>query len=129
MHNLGRLPRCIIIMIDFMVLSISFLFTFLLFKGIGINYLSTNHSGILIFSFFETNLFFFWLFRTQSGIIRHSSNIDVVKRLFLEMSVLIVFFIGNFLIKVFFNHKAFLNTALFNNIVLFFVGCFYTVSS
>ncbi|MFV8270517.1 polysaccharide biosynthesis protein [Flavobacterium sp. GT2N3] len=124
MHNLGYLPRWIIVMIDFMVLAISFLFTFLIFKGIGMNYISANHSGILIFSFFGTNLFFFWLFRTYSGIIRHSSNIDAVKLLFSQMSVLIVFLIGNFLIEVFFNQKAFLNTALFINIVLSFCGLF-----
>ncbi|MGO4905999.1 polysaccharide biosynthesis protein [Flavobacterium sp. W20_MBD1_R3] len=124
MHNLAYLPRWIIVMIDFMVLTTSFIFTFLIFKGIGMNYIITTHSVILLFSFFGTNLFFFWLFRTYSGIIRHSSNIDAVKLLFSQMSVLIIFFIGNFLFEVFFKEKAFLNTALFINLVLSFCGLF-----
>ncbi|RTY86072.1 polysaccharide biosynthesis protein [Flavobacterium sp. RSP15] len=124
MHNLGYLPRWIIILIDLMVLSTSFVFTFLIFKGTGMDYIITDHSTILIAGFFATNLFFFWLFRTYSGIIRHSSNIDAVKLLFSQISVLIIFFIFNFLFEIFFKQKAFLNTALFINIVLSFCGLF-----
>ncbi|RTY74244.1 polysaccharide biosynthesis protein [Flavobacterium sp. GSP27] len=124
MHNLGYLPRWIIVLIDLMVLTTSFVFTFLIFKGTGMDYIITDHSTILIAGFFATNLFFFWLFRTYSGIIRHSSNIDAVKLLFSQMSVLIVFFIFNFLFQIFFKQKAFLNTALFINIVLSFCGLF-----
>jgi FlaA1/EpsC-like NDP-sugar epimerase len=107
-----------------MVLTTSFVFTFMIFKGIGMNYIITKHTLLLLLCFFGTNLFFFWLFRTYSGIIRHSSNIDAVKLLFSQLSVLIVFFIGNFLVEVFFEQKVFLNTALFINIVLSFCGLF-----
>ena len=128
-HNLSYLPRWIIILIDFSILLLAFFFTLMIFDGTQLDYIVTPHSFVFVSFLFSVNVFFFWLFRTYAGIIRHSSNIDVVKRLFLEMSVLIVFFIGILLIKVFFDHKAFLNTALFINIVLFFVGCFFTVSS
>jgi FlaA1/EpsC-like NDP-sugar epimerase len=107
-----------------MVLTTSFVFTFMIFRGIGMNYIITTHTLSLLLCFFGTNLFFFWLFRTYSGIIRHSSNIDAVKLLFSQLSVLIVFFIFNFLIEIFFEQKAFLNTALFINIVLSFCGLF-----
>ncbi|TDD75944.1 polysaccharide biosynthesis protein [Flavobacterium caseinilyticum] len=124
LSNLGYLPRWIIISIDFIVLMLSFFFTFLIFKGTGLDYISTPYSLVFIGSFFGTNLFFFWLFRTYSGIIRHSSNIDALKLLFSQISVLIVFLIYNFLHEIFFQQKAFLNTALFINIVLSFCGLF-----
>ena len=123
-HTLGYLPRWIIISIDLMVLMLSFFFTFLLFRGTGLDYIITPHSVIFILSFFGINLFFFWLFRTYSGIIRHSSNIDAVKLLFSQSSVLLLFLVVNFIYEIFFNQKAFLNTALFINIVLSFCGLF-----
>ena len=124
LSNLGFLPRWIIVTIDFIVLMLSFFFTFLIFKGTGLNYISTPYSIFFIVSFFGTNLFFFWTFRTYSGIIRHSSNIDALKLLFSQISVLIVFLIYNFLHEIFLQQKAFLNTALFINIVLSFCGLF-----
>jgi FlaA1/EpsC-like NDP-sugar epimerase len=123
-HNMGYLPRWIIISIDFVVLLLAFFFTFLLFKGTGLEYITTSHTVVFLLSFFGINLFFFWLFRTYSGIIRHSSNIDAVKLLFSQSAVLILFIGFNFLYQMILGHKAFLNTAIFINIVLSFCGLF-----
>jgi FlaA1/EpsC-like NDP-sugar epimerase len=123
-YNLGYLPRWIIVLIDFMVLTLSFFFTFIIFRGTGLDYIITSHNAVFISSFFGTNLFFFWLFRTYSGIIRHSSNIDAVKLLFSQVSVLVIFLFSNFILEFFFGEKVFLNTALFINIVLSFCGLF-----
>ncbi|WP_196853612.1 polysaccharide biosynthesis protein [Flavobacterium sp. CAN_S2] len=121
---MGYLPRWIIISIDFVVLLLAFFFTFLLFKGTGLEYIITSHTVVFLFSFFGINLFFFWLFRTYSGIIRHSSNIDAVKLLFSQSAVLIIFLGFNFLHQIIVGEKAFLNTAIFINIVLSFCGLF-----
>ncbi|WP_367773658.1 nucleoside-diphosphate sugar epimerase/dehydratase [Flavobacterium sp. WC2421] len=123
-HNLSYLPRWIIVMMDFVVLMISFFFTYLIFRGTGLDYIITPHSVVFISSLFGVNIFFFWLFRTYSGIIRHSSYIDAVKLLFSQMAVLIVFLVLNFAFEVLFGQKAFLNTALFINMVLSFCGLF-----
>nr|WP_248907808.1 nucleoside-diphosphate sugar epimerase/dehydratase [Flavobacterium sp. K5-23] len=109
---------------DLSVLIVAFFFTFLLFRGTGLDYIITPHSIIFINLLFGVNLFFFWLFRTYSGIIRHSSYIDAVKLLFSQMAVMILFLMLNFLFEIFFGHKAFLNTALFINMVLSFCGLF-----
>lgn len=109
---------------DIMVLILSFLFTFLIFRGTGLDYLITPHEFALVSSLLGVNVFFFWLFRTYSGIIRHSSYIDAVKLLFSQMSVLILFLFFNFTYEVFFKEKAFLNTAFFINMVLSFCGLF-----
>lgn len=124
MHNLGYLPRWLIVCIDLFVLMLSFFFTYLIFKGMGLNYITTPHNILFIISLFGINLFFFWLFRTYSGIIRHSSNIDAVKLLFSQISVLIIFLAFNLIAQIFLKQKPYLNTALFINIVLSFCGLF-----
>lgn len=123
-HNLSYLPRWIIVVMDAMVLNVSFFFTVLIFKGTGLEYILTPHYLVYIFLLMGVNVFFFWLFRTYSGIIRHSSYIDAVKLLFSQLAVLVVFLIGNFFYEVSTGEKAILNTALFINIVLSFCGLF-----
>jgi len=123
-RNLSYLPRWIIIMIDFSVLIIAFFFTVLIFRGTGLRYINTANDVLFVCSFFGVNIFFFWLFRTYSGIIRHSSYIDAVKLLFSQMSVLMVFLIFNFAYELLYNERVFLTTALFINVVLSFCGLF-----
>jgi FlaA1/EpsC-like NDP-sugar epimerase len=123
-HNLSYLPRWIIILIDFSVLVLSFFFTYLIFDGTGLDYIVTKRYGLFVSSLMGINLFFFWLFRTYAGIIRHSSYIDAVKLLFSQTAVLVFFLFFNFLFELYFQQKAFLNTAFFINIVLSFCGLF-----
>jgi FlaA1/EpsC-like NDP-sugar epimerase len=103
---------------------VSFFLTYLIFRGTGLNYITTEHPVTFIGLFFGINIFFFWLFRTYSGIIRHSSYIDAVKILFSQTSVLVFFLFFNFMFELVFKEKAFLNTALFINIVLSFCALF-----
>ena len=110
--------------IDVMVLFFSFSFTYLLFEGTAIGYIITSHDFYFVASLILVNIFFFWLFRTYSGIIRHSSYIDAIKLLFSQMSVLVFFLFINLVFELYTGHKAFLNTALFINLVLSFCGLF-----
>jgi len=107
-----------------MVLFFSFSFTYLLFEGTAIGYIITSHDFYFVASLILVNIFFFWLFRTYSGIIRHSSYIDAIKLLFSQMSVLVFFLFINLVFELYTGHKAFLNTALFINLVLSFCGLF-----
>ncbi|MGL3001265.1 polysaccharide biosynthesis protein [Flavobacterium sp. RSSB_23] len=109
---------------DTMVLNVSFFFTVLIFKGTGLEYVLTPHYMVYITLLIAVNVFFFWLFRTYSGIIRHSSYIDAIKLLFSQLSVLVVFLVANFFFEVNTGEKAILNTALFINVVLSFCGLF-----
>lgn len=123
-HNLSYLPRWIIVLIDFSILLLAFFFTYLIFDGTGLDYIVTPHSLVFVCFLFGVNVFFFWLFRTYAGIIRHSSYIDAVKLLFSQTAVLVFFLFFNFLFELYFRQKAFLNTAFFINIVLSFCGLF-----
>ena len=122
--SLNYLPRWIILSIDFGVLIASCLFSFLLFRGTGLNFVLTPYWKELLFFFLVMNVFSFWLFRTYSGIIRHSSYIDAVKLLFSQVSILVFFLVFNLIYEWNFEDKAFLNTALFVNTVFTFCGLF-----
>lgn len=124
LSSLNYLPRWIILSIDVGVLVLACLFSFLLFRGTGLDFIITPNWKELIFFFLIMNVFSFWLFRTYSGIIRHSSYIDAVKLLFSQISVLVFFLFFNLLYEYNFQEKAFLNTALFINIVFAFCGLF-----
>ena len=123
-NNLNYLPRWIIILIDCTVLILSFLLTYLLFRGTGLDYIIRTHASRFIALFFGINIFFFWLFRTYAGIIRHSSYIDAVKLLFSQLSVLLFFLFLNFSFELIYGQKAFSNIALFITVVLSFCGLF-----
>lgn len=123
-HNLSYLPRWIIVMIDFTVLVFAFSLTYTIYNRAGLEYIITPNKIGYISSLFGINIFFFWLFRTYSGIIRHSSYIDAIKLLFSQTAVLVFFLFFNFLIEMLFHKKAFLNSGLFINIVLSFCGLF-----
>jgi len=122
--NLGYLPRWIIIIIDLSVLIIAFLLTYLIFDGLGSHYLPQKNIELYVFSLLGVNVFFFWLFRTYSGIIRHSSFTDAIKLVLSQTSVLVFFLFSNFLYELYFGEKLFKNSALFINIVLSFCGLF-----
>lgn len=123
-HNLSYLPRWIIVMIDSMVIVLSFFLTYIIFQRVGLSYIITENKVTYLSSFFGINIFFFWLFRTYSGIIRHSSFIDAVKILFSQTAVFVLFLFFNFIVEVVYHHKIFLNSGLFINIVLSFCGLF-----
>ncbi|OCB76669.1 polysaccharide biosynthesis protein [Flavobacterium crassostreae] len=123
-NNLSYLPRWLIVLIDTLVLVFAFIFTFLIFKGTELEYILTSHSVLFVCSFFIVNIFFFWVFRTYSGIIRHSSYVDAVKIVFSQSSVFLIFIAINFLFDVAYEDKIVLNTGLFINTVLSFCGLF-----
>jgi FlaA1/EpsC-like NDP-sugar epimerase len=111
-------------MMDVAVLMVAFFLTYILFRGTGLDYIITPNEGLYIGLLFSVNIFFFWLFRTYSGIIRHSSSIDAVKLLFSQLGVLLLFLLLNFGNEVVFGSKAFLNAGLFINMLLSFCGLF-----
>lgn len=118
------MPRWVILSIDMFIVMLSAFVTNEMFYGIGLVFLERQYVFIMLPFYIFLNLFFFWLFRTYSGIIRHSSYIDAVKifiALFLTLLILITI---NYTSLVFNNNKLFLNTGLFINFVFSFCALF-----
>ena len=123
-RNLKYLPRWFIVCLDIAILIVSFVLTFVIFFRMELEYVKRDCLTYFIVGLLVTNVFFFWLFRTYSGIIRHSSYIDAVKLLFSQLSVFIFFIFINYCFVVFTGEKLYLNTALFINLVFSFCGLF-----
>jgi FlaA1/EpsC-like NDP-sugar epimerase len=122
--SLNYLPRWIILAIDFSVILFSCFLSYLLFRGLGLNFVRAPFWKEFFVFYLIMNVFSFWLFRTYSGIIRHSSYIDAVKLLISQLTILVFFLLFNLFYEFNFQEKAFLNTALFINTVLSFCGLF-----
>lgn len=118
--NLGYLPRWVILLIDIAVISVSGAITFYLFKGIGLQYFDNYNEGLKVVLYFGWNIFFFWWFKTYSGIIRHSSFIDAIKIVFSQTFTLLVLVIINLIYSIYTKENLFLTTALLINIIFSF---------
>lgn len=123
-NNLNYLPRWIIVLIDCSILMVSFLFTYLLFDNTGLDYIIRKNTNVFLSLFLAVNVFFFWLFRTYAGIIRHSSYIDAVKIFFSQSAVFLFFLFLNFSFELLYGQKVYSNAALFINVILTFCGLF-----
>ena len=124
-RNLGYLPRWIILLLDIFIVIVSIGITFLLFKGLKLNYISAPHFSYAVVFYLIINVFFFWIFRTYSGIIRHSSYIDALKLFFSQFSTFLVLIIFNLIFIFSHKHKIYLTTGAFINAVLSFSFLFF----
>ena len=88
------------------------------------NYVHRDFLFFIIPVFVFLNVFFFWLFRTYSGIIRHSSFIDAVKIFIALFLTLISLVIINYISYIINDQKLFMNAGLFINFIFTFCGLF-----
>ena len=124
LRKISYLPRWVILTIDMIIVCISAYTTYVMLQGMGLNSIHKHYVIFIISTFLFINLFFFWLFRTYSGIIRHSSYIDAVKifiALFITLLVLITINFMNLIIN---KEKLFMNASLFINFIFSFSGLF-----
>ena len=124
LRKISYLPRWVILTIDMIIVCGSACITYKMLQGMGLNSIHKHYIFFIISIFLFVNLFFFWLFRTYSGIIRHSSYIDAVKifiALFITLLVLITINFMNLIIN---KEKLFMNASLFINFIFSFCGLF-----
>ncbi len=123
-RNMNYLPRWVILFIDMTIVMIAGYATMKMIDGMGLQFILMPFVTIVALSFFVLNLFFFWLFRTYSGIIRHSSYVDSIKIFLSIFSANLVMVSINFINILFFGSKMFMNTGLFFNFILTFSALF-----
>lgn len=124
-RNLSYLPRWIILLIDLSVVLFSGILTYFLFQGLRLNYIPKEHIPFAITFEVFVNVFFFWIYRTYSGIIRHSSYIDALKLFFSQFSTFAVLLILNFFVILLDKPKVYLTTGAFISAVLSFSFLFF----
>jgi len=118
LKNLGYIPRWIILLIDVSLVLVAGIITHYLLDGIGLPYYNRNNLGYVTGLFLTVQIFFFWRFRTYSGIIRHSSLVDAIQLSITELAVLISLYLINIVYFFINGEKLFLNTRLFIVILL-----------
>ncbi|MGX7668090.1 polysaccharide biosynthesis protein [Flavobacterium pedocola] len=120
--NLSYLPRWIILSIDIVMVVLAAFLGHILLKGIGLDFFLNENVYALSVLYFVVTLFFFWTFRTYSGIIRLSTFIDAVKLFMAQSSTFLFLLLLNTFFEVIRGEKLFLNTRLFITVLLSF--CF-----
>ncbi|AWA31322.1 polysaccharide biosynthesis protein [Flavobacterium magnum] len=121
---MSYLPRWIILTLDMLVVSFCALMTFKMLAEMDKNFIHTGLIPFIVGAYLLFNLFFFWLFRTYSGIIRHSSFIDAVKIFIALFLTLLFLVITNYACLLLNGHKLFMNAGLFINFIFSFCGLF-----
>ncbi|WP_294819410.1 nucleoside-diphosphate sugar epimerase/dehydratase [uncultured Flavobacterium sp.] len=123
-NNLGYLPRWIILLIDLVVVSITGLLAYLIIHRTGVLYINPRLYVISIPVYIFTSLVTFRVFRTYSGIIRHSSYIDAVKIFFSQFTTAFLLLAFNSLYKSITGDLVYLNIGIFINAVMSFTSLF-----
>ncbi len=122
LKNLGYMPRWIILGIDITIVTASAIFVHIMVQSMGLQAFEWSALAYIVPAYFTSTVFFFWLFRTYSGIIRHSSYIDAVKLGFATFSTLVVLVVLNYTLLFTIGTKVFMNVALIINFVISFIA-------
>ncbi|MEX0997855.1 MAG: nucleoside-diphosphate sugar epimerase/dehydratase [Flavobacteriaceae bacterium] len=94
--NIRYLPRWIVIGIDVVIIGFSLLMTHLILENLNIRYydtLSLLQQSLIILI---TNTVFFFVFKTYSGLVRHSTFTDIAKLVLASFSTLLLVTILNY---------------------------------
>lgn len=129
MKDLSYLPRWSILMIDTSIVFFSAIFGGYLLKGIGIDMRSIDYLAIFWTLYVFVHIIYFRVFRTYSGIIRHTTFVDAVNLFWAEISSLVTLFVFNWLSEAIFDFKLFLNTRiLFYGIITYILLLFFRIT-
>lgn len=119
-NNLGYLPRWIILMLDIFVVSFTGVLSYLLIYRTGVLYIKPSLFIISIPLYLFLTILLFRVFRTYSGIIRHSSYIDAVKIFFSQFTVAFLLLALNNVYKAITGDLLYLNIGIVINAIFSF---------
>jgi FlaA1/EpsC-like NDP-sugar epimerase len=114
------LPRWIVVLIDTVLVMISLIIVYFILLGTPITFhdvISVPMQGMVITG---VSMLFFFIFRTYSGIIRHSTFTDIKKLAFASVSAAVTLFAFNLIFEAVADKKIFLTTFLFIFMLLSF---------
>lgn len=118
LKKLNYLPNWVILAIDFGIVLISALITIVSFKAIKLYYILPEHLFVGLSYYLTVNVFFFWYFKTYSGIIRHSSFVDALYLFYSQFLTFTILILTNYSLLFFGKEKIVLTTASFFNALL-----------
>ena len=119
LHNLGYLPRWIILLLDLAVVFSTGIVSYVLIHRTGVSIKSDLYL-LSILIYLSITLLSFRAFRTYAGIIRHSSYIDAVKIFFAQFTTAFLLLAFNSLYETITGDLIYLNVAILINAVFSF---------
>ncbi|RZJ34646.1 MAG: polysaccharide biosynthesis protein [Flavobacterium sp.] len=119
--NIGYLPRWIIFCIDVFIVFVANIVTYIIGHSLSVSFYQNIHSYGLIITM---NAIFFILYRTYSGIIRHSTFIDGVKLLVSTSTAFLTLMVINYSWEFIFLQKLYSTTGLFISYLISFLLLF-----
>ena len=118
------LPRWMVFILDVILTIITSQISYLIVRSLRVKFYDTldvpTRYGIILL----VNIFFFIIFKTYSGIIRHSTFIDGVKLLYATLCTLITLIVINYSCFFITGKKIYLLPSLFINFVITFTALF-----
>jgi FlaA1/EpsC-like NDP-sugar epimerase len=118
--NLNYLPQWIILSIDMGMVFFSGILGYILLKVLGIGIVLNTHFNGIVLLYLTVTIFFFWIFRTYSGVIRHSTFTDLIKIFIAQSGTFGFMYLLNTGFENLQGQKLFLNTLLFLSVLLTF---------
>lgn len=120
LRNIRYLPRWAVLLIDISLVAASVLLTILIIVDLTPRYytLLTFYDKALIIVL--VNIFYFYIFKTYAGIIRHSSNIDALRLLLATVSSFFTLVLLNYITFFIIGEKIFLIGGLLINFCISF---------
>ncbi len=120
LKKMGFLPQWIIFFLDLSIIIFSANVTYILLKGLHLDFFASGSLSLFLPIYLMSNAFFFWSFNTYAGIIRHSSLTDALKLFFSQSSTFLTLIGLNFGFLLLGKPKLCLTTGLFISSVLSF---------
>jgi FlaA1/EpsC-like NDP-sugar epimerase len=115
MSGMDYVPRWVILTIDMSIVSLSGVFTFFLLESSGAHYINGSSFFLASLIYLTTHLLFFRVFEIYSGIVRHSSMIDVMKIFLAQFFSFLVLVLINSLLVFKTHEKLYLTAGLLIN--------------
>jgi FlaA1/EpsC-like NDP-sugar epimerase len=119
--NLRYLPRWVVVVIDLLLVMISFYFSFLVIDNVTstfYNVLSIYQQAVFVILVYVAS---FFTFSTYSGLIRHSTFVDIFKIVVACSSAMLVLIVVNYSYYFVYGQKVFLMPFLIVNMTISFI--------
>ncbi len=111
-RNIKYLPRWVVLIIDTLLICISLIVSIIILNRIRISPLDVLEYSIQASIVISVNVIFFFLYKTYSGLIRHSSMMDALKLFLASMSTTVVCLMLNVFYQGTYGDKIFITTGL-----------------
>jgi FlaA1/EpsC-like NDP-sugar epimerase len=120
--NLRYLPRWIVVLLDTFVAATSLIVTYFIIENIAVSFYPVLGLWQQGFFILLTQVVFFFVYSTYSGVIRHSTFVDIIKIALACFSAMVVLFSANYAYFYIYDQKIFLFPFLFINMAITFTG-------